>query len=78
MHISSLSPRFDTCKSPQAAHLHIDFICVFVFFNIALHRVRRVGQSPQKVWAHMQLAHRKKGMFDEAVQTRANCIIQRV
>lgn len=63
----------DTCKSLCKAHLHIDFICVLLHCFTLLAACQKASVKVSNAHA---ACNRKKGMFDEAVQTQANCIIQ--
>lgn len=67
MHLShNVFIGFDTCKS-LCSFAYWFYLCVFY---IAVQRVRKPVEKG------LQACDRKKGMFDEAVQTQAKCIIQ--
>lgn len=79
MHLlHSVFTGFDTCKSlckKTQPNLHIDFICVVLHCFPLLTVCQKSCYI--KAWMLMHgVAFRKKGIFDEAMQTQANCIIQ--
>lgn len=75
MHLLQVLTHANHSAKKNQPNLHIDFICVVLHCFPLLTVCQKSCYI--KAWMLMHgVAFRKKGIFDEAMQTQANCIIQ--